>query len=128
MISAAATIRSCNRTSCQRTIFAERLPGIVAHYSRRTERLESWFTYVSFARGGEAGSRLLNDLGVVISGDTLLNYIRSIWLGNREAPRALSVDDFTFRRGTCYGTVLVDLEHKRLVDVLPNRSADTFAR
>ncbi len=87
----------CDKRICKRAIFAERLPGLTAHYSRRTERLESWFTHVSLALGGEAGSRLLQDLGVVVSGEPLLKHIRSMRVPKHNTPRVLSVDDFAFR-------------------------------
>ncbi|MGI8911858.1 MAG: ISL3 family transposase [Rubrobacteraceae bacterium] len=118
----------CEEVSCERVIFTERLPGVVAHYARRTERLDGLFTHVSFALGGEAGARLLGELGVVVSGDTLLEHIRSVNLGEARTPRILSVDDFSFRRGRSWGTILVDLEHHTLVDILPDRSSETFAR
>jgi transposase len=123
----------CDDPSCERRIFTERLPGVVAHYGRRTERLEVWFTHVSFALGGEAGARLLGDLlGTTVSGDTLLKHIRSFRLDEEDGPppptpRVLSVDDFAFRKGRTYGTILVDLERHGVVDLLPDRSAKSFA-
>jgi hypothetical protein len=117
----------CDQKPCPRTIFAERLSGLVRHYARRTERLDGWFTHVSFALGGEAGSRLLKDLGVVVCGDTLLNHIRSTHLQDHETPKVLSVDDFSFKRGHKWGTILVDLEHNKAVEILPDRSSDAFA-
>ena len=117
----------CDEPFCERMIFAERLPGVVGHYSRKTERLEGLFTHVSFALGGEPGARLLRELGVVVSGDTLLEHIRSLDLGGAPTPKILSVDDFSFRRGRSWGTILVDLERHSLVDILPDRSSETFA-
>jgi transposase len=117
----------CGEPLCKRIIFTERLPGVVAHYARRTSRLDELFTHISFALGGEAGARLLHELGVTISGDTLLGHIRSLNLKGAATPRVLSVDDFSFRRGRNWGTIVVDLEHHTLVDILPDRSSETFA-
>ncbi len=74
---------------CERIVFAEQLPSVVAHYARRTERLDGWFTHVSFALGGEARARLLEDFGVKVSGDTLLKHIRSLQLESGTTPRFL---------------------------------------
>ena len=57
----------CDQKTCNRVIFAEGLPALAAHYARRTEWLDGWFIHVSFALGGEVGSRLLKDLGVMAS-------------------------------------------------------------
>jgi len=78
--------------------------------------------------GVEAGARLLKDLGVNVSGDTLLLHIRSLCLEGTATPRVLSVDDFSFRSGCTWGTILVGLERRALVDILLDRSAETLLR
>ena len=79
------------------------------------------------ALGGGAGKRLLTLLHEGTSGDTLLRLIRAQDLPEYPPPRILGVDDFCFRRGKTYGTLLIDLERRQAVDVLPDRKAQTLA-
>jgi transposase len=116
----------CDQPTCLRRIFTERLPGVVAPYARRTVRLEAWLRALAFALGGEAGARLLRALGLLASPDTLLRQIRRTPLPARPAPQVVSVDDWCRRRGHSYGALLVDLERRHVVDLLPDREADTF--
>jgi transposase len=125
----------CDQPTCPRVIFTERLPGIVAAYARRTVRLARLIELVGFLLGGNAGSRLLRHLAngrLSGSRDTVLRAVRRAPLpAPWQSPgtlQALSVDDFAFRRGATYGTILLDLERHRVVDLLPERSDVAFAR
>ena len=117
----------CRNEACTRKIFTERLPTLAAPWSRRTQRLRDLQSAVGVAVGGHLGAWLLKLLRMTTSVDTLLRLIRKTPLPNAPTPRVLGVDDWANHKGVTYGTLLVDLEQHRPVDLLPGRQAATLA-
>ncbi|MEU3373542.1 hypothetical protein ABZ734_24175 [Streptomyces sp. NPDC006660] len=108
-----------------RWTFAEQVPGLTRRHSRWTERLRSALAEVGLALAGRAGARIADVFGISVSRSTVLRLVESLPDPRPRTPRVLGVDEYAMRKGRVYGTVLVDVETGRPVDLLPNReSAD----
>ncbi len=117
----------CDNRACFRRTFTERLPSFIASFARRTNRLADAQRAIGFSAGGEEGARLAAKLGMTTSPDTLLRLIVAAPEADAPCPRVLGVDDWAFRKRHTYGTILVDLEQNRVVDLLPDREPKRLA-
>jgi transposase len=111
----------CGNADCPRRIFCQRVPDLAARFSHSTARLREAHRSIGFALGGQPGSRLATQLGMPTSPDTLLRRVKESVLSPAPTPRVLGVDDWAWRKGQSYGTILVDLERMQVIDLLPGR-------
>jgi transposase len=126
----ALTLRKfvCGTSICPRKIFTERLPGLVESYARMTSRLIALVQALGLVAGGQKGTRLADRSGIAITPSTLLRHLMQLPPLMARVVRVLGVDDWSWKKGRRYGTILVDLERRKIIDLLPDRSRETFAQ
>jgi transposase len=111
----------CDAPNCPRTLFCERFPELVLPHTRTTGPLAESHQAIGFALGGEAGARLAQKLALPTSPDTLLRRVKAAPDEPLPPARYIGIDDWATRKGQHYGTILIDLERRRVIDILPGR-------
>jgi transposase len=117
----------CQESKCKRKIFAERFPSLTLPRVKFTRRLQEALREMGFEQGGEAGARLGKKLSYPGSADTILRLVKQDPLLTSSSPRVVGIDDWSWKRGLHYGTLICDLENNRPIDVLPDRSVQTVS-
>ncbi len=117
----------CSNPDCARTIFAERLDPLVPASARRTRRFTLQLLHLAMQLVSEAAAPLLTAMGMPASASTLLRLQRRASLPTHPTPRVIGVDEFALRKGRRYGTLIVDLERRQPIEMLPDKKAETLA-
>ncbi|SCB42712.1 Transposase [Rhizobium miluonense] len=117
----------CKHPICPRRTFTDQLSKIALPYAHRTVRMADIVDLVGHRMGGRPAENLMNRLGMPISDDTILRQLK------RNAPkprrddniRVVGIDDWSWRQSSHYGTIIIDLERRSVIDILDDRSVES---
>jgi transposase len=115
----------CDEPTCARKIFTERLAPFIQPWARVTTRFFQAVESIGLATSGMLGVRLGDRLGMQTSWMTIIRRMMARPSASVERVIQLGRDDFSFRRGRKFGTILVDMQSHIVIDLLPDRQAET---
>ena len=116
----------CDNTECTKKTFAEQPGNEVFRYRRRTRRCEMAVMRYGLTSSSETARKLLNATGVSISGDTVLRDLHRMAVPGHDNVSRIGVDDWAFRKGVTYGSIVVDLDTGEVIDLLGDRASESF--
>ena len=105
----------------------ERITPFVEPWARVTRRLYQIVQILGLATSGRLRIRVTDRLGIQTTRHTILRRIMALPTEPIGQVSQIGIDDFSFRRGRKFGTIVVDLQTHKMLDVLPDRTADTSA-
>ncbi len=115
----------CPEASCSRHIFAERFPELVQRYARMTDRLIKALQSAGMITNGADATQIASSFGVPTTAKTIIRHVVQLPLPGEGSVRKVGIDEWAWKKGQCYGTILVDLEKRRIVQLLAERSVET---
>ncbi len=115
----------CPQASCSRHMFAERFPEVVQRYARMTDRLIKALQAAGVITNGADAAQIAESFGVPTTAKTIIRRVLQLPLPSEGSVRKVGIDEWAWKKGQRYGTILVDLEKRRVVQLLAERSVET---
>ncbi|WPV66544.1 ISL3 family transposase [Chitinophaga sp. LS1] len=115
----------CENEACARKIFVEPLKNAFSRYSRVTNRLSKKLLNIALLVGGNMGARLSNTLNIATSSSTFIRLIHKQKMPQNLETNAVGIDDWAYKKGQNYGTAIIDLNSRKIIDLLPDRESKT---
>jgi len=115
----------CPEALCSQHIFAERFPALVQHYARMTDRLIKALQSTGVLTNGADAAQIASSFGMATTAKTIIRRVLQLSLPSEGSVHKVGIDEWAWKKGHHYGTILVDLEKRRVVQLLADRSVET---
>lgn len=127
-VSVYLTVRKffCKNPECEKKIFTEQPGPEIKAYSRMTNRTREILQKILLEVSARKGSYIANLISLPISPSTALRIIDSLPIPSPERVTVLGIDDWAYRKGLTYGTLLVNMETGQVIDLLIGRDGDSL--
>jgi transposase len=117
----------CKEPACPRRVFSERLPQLASSHGQATTGLRSFLAILGREAGGAGGARIAAGMGLQTTSRTLLRVLHAQPVAEPESPRIIGIDDCAWKKRSRYGALVVDLEGRRPIALLEQRSVAVVA-
>jgi len=117
----------CGNRLCERKTFVDRADPVFMPRARETRRVADLARSIGYVAGGRPAERLMRRLGLPQGDDRILRNLKRHAASSKKPLRVVGIDDWSWLKGSRYGTIVVDLERHEVVDVIHDRSAKTMA-
>ncbi|MEJ7740308.1 MAG: ISL3 family transposase [Chitinophagaceae bacterium] len=117
----------CDNLRCTRKIFVERFTQEIYPHHRRFDRCRKLLSNLALELGGNKGAAISRIARLPVSFSTLLRIIKKQdFYVAKITSGVIGIDDWAFKKGNTYGTIIVDLLQHKVIDLLPDRESETI--
>lgn len=116
----------CKNEHCPYTAFSEQFPDLTSRYARRTHSLTSYLQQLLMEISSVKGSYICSITGIKQSPSTCLRVVRTRPVEiEYDTVKHLGIDDFAYRKGVSYGTIIVDCDTCKPIKLISGRDAES---
>lgn len=119
----------CENSDCSNKTIVESFDGFISYYSRMTERLSDFLCTLALETSCEGAARIAKNMNIKVSGDTIIKILLKKYneLKINTCSSTVGIDDFAFRKGHNYGTIIVDEKTHKPIAILEGRDGKTLS-
>lgn len=117
----------CRYSNCTQTVFSEQHLPLTRKHSRLTDRTSHFLQKLLIEVSSRKGEYISELLSIKQSSSTCLRIVKSIEMPHFQELTTIGIDDWAYRKGKSYGTIIVNAINHRPVELLKSRDKEEVA-